>query len=343
MRTIAESLDEPPRPAIIVPGFGVTRLYDPITHRYVWGTPHATMRTHFDDDLDLPPNGHDRLIAQGYVGSRGPINIGWQLMEGLRKFGRYVPERTVYPFYYDWRLSAMDNAARLSKFADDVRRGGKVDIITHSAGAIVALTYVKLLGGGEAVEHLVLVAPAQLGVIDAFRVLVRPERFIRRVFSTALVETWPAIPELLPENGRFLIDESGRTIDFDGWQPESWRSIIKTTPEFERSIVAGRRFRDRLRDTPMPAGVKLSVIAGDCVATAHRALMRRDHSFAFYPRELRENERSLESVLFEPGDGTVPISSARAGGAATLFCDGHQGIAADPNVQHTIIRTLRTP
>ena len=346
MRTMSESFDEPRRPVIIVPGFGVTKLYDPVKHRFVWGTGHATFQTRFADDLDLPTGadntiGHDRLVPRGYVGSRGPINIGWQLTEGLRKFGRYVPEKNVYPFYYDWRLSARDNAAELANLVEEVRAGGKVDIVTHSAGSIVALTYVKLTNGGDNVDHLVLIAPTQLGVIDAFRVLVRPERFIRRVFTAQIVETWPFVPELFPENGRFLVDERGKAIDFDAWKPESWRSIVHTTPAFEQSILRARKFRDELEAAPMPRSVKFSVIAGDCVATARRALMRSDRSFVFYPSELTESERPLEKILFEAGDGTVPISSARAGGPAELFCDGHQGIAADPNVQHTLIRTLR--
>lgn len=349
MRAVAETLDAPPRPVVIVPGFGVTKLYDPVRHRYVWGTGHATVQTRFDDDLDLPVAsdgsiGHDRLQPRGYVGSRGPINIGWQLTEGLRKFGRYVPDETVYPFYYDWRLSARENATRLGELVDRIRRERKVprvDIVTHSAGAIVALTYVKLQHGDDTVEHLVLIAPTQLGVIDAFRVLVRPERFLRRVFSPEIVETWPSVPELLPEDGRFIIDESGRTTEFDAWRPESWRSIIRTTPAFERLIIEARRFRGELRAAPLPATVKVSVIAGDCVATARRALMRADRSFVFYPGELHGTQRGLARELFEAGDGTVPISSARAEGQATIFCDGHQGIAADPNVQHMIIRTLR--
>src|SRR5690242_20415703 len=82
LRTIAEWYGPPPRPVIVVPGFGVTRLYDPVTRQYVWGTPRATVHTKYADDLDLPAGGgHDRLVPQGYVGSRGPVNIGWQLME----------------------------------------------------------------------------------------------------------------------------------------------------------------------------------------------------------------------------------------------------------------------
>ncbi len=338
LRTIAETYGAPPRPVIIVPGFGVTRLYDPVTRQYVWGTPRATVHTEYPDDLDLPESGHDRLVPQGYVGSRGPINIGWQLMEGLRKFGRYTPDKDVFPFYYDWRLSARDNADKLGALVDRVRGGGDVDIITHSAGAIVALTYVKLGGGGSKVDHLILIAPTRRGVIDAFRVLVRPERFLRRVFSNDMVATWPSVFELLPEDGRFLIDEQGHTIDRDLWTPEGWQGIQRISPP---QLANARKLRDELRSTPEPPQVHISIIAGDCVATARRVLMRRDGTFVFYPRELTAAERNLQRIIFDPGDGTVPISSATAGENAMIVCDGHQGIAADPTVHRAIIRTLR--
>ena len=330
----------------MIPGFGVSRLYDPVEDVYVWGTGHATVRTRYADDLDLPvladdSIGHDRLVPRGFTGSRGPINIAYQLTEGLRRYGRYVEGESVFPFDYDWRLSARDNAARLAAFIDRISPHARVDLVTHSAGAIVALTYVKLQHGADRVEHLVLIAPTRRGVIDAFRVLVRPERFIRRVFTPQMVETWPAIPDLLPEDGRFLVDAKGGAVDFDAWQPRSWRAILATTPAFERAIVEARIFRDELRAAPMPPDVKTTVIAGDCVETARRVLMRSDGSFVFYPGELRRDERALQKELFEPGDGTVPISSARTGGDAILFCDGHQGIASDPNVLHTLVGVLR--
>jgi hypothetical protein len=351
LETIAATYEAAPaRPVVIVPGFGVTRLLDPVKNRHVWGTAHATVQRRFQDDLDLPiaadgTIGRDRLVPRGYVGSRGPINIGWQLMEGLRRFGGYTPERDVFPFYYDWRLSARDNARRLGHFIDGIRRGGKVDVITHSAGSLVALAYVKLAGGGDRVEHLVLIAPARRGVVDAFRVVVRPERFLRRVFTPEMVATWPAVPELLPDDGRFVVDEQGHAVAFDAWNAEDWAKFAPFDPQhgraFARSLADARRLRDDLRATPLPADVKLTVIAGDCVETAVRVLARRDGSFAFYPNELRPCEKPLVPALFELGDGTVPISSATAGGTATLFCDGHQGIAADPSVHRALLRILR--
>jgi hypothetical protein len=338
LRTIAEGYEAPSRPVIVVPGFGVTRLFDPVAKRFVWGTGRATMQTRYEDDLDLPPEGHDRLVPRGYVGSRGPVNIGWQLLEGLRKFGRYTPERDAFGFHYDWRLSARENAMKLDAIVDRVRAGGKVDIVTHSAGAIVALTYVKLGGGASKVDHLILIAPTQRGVVDAFRVVVRPERFLRRVFTPEMVETWPFVAELMPEDGRFLVDEDGRAIDRDLWTAAGWRGIARVNAG---QLARARELRDALNRQPMPVSVHVSVIAGDCVATARRVLMRRDGTFVFYPGELLPAERKLLDVIFEPGDGTVPISSADPDRNAMIVCDGHQGIAADPTVHRAILRTLR--
>jgi hypothetical protein len=201
----------------------------------------------------------------------------------------------------------------------------------------VALTYVKLGAGASKVDHLILIAPTRRGVVDAFRIVVHPERFLRRVFTTDMVATWPSVAELLPQDGKFLVDQQGHTIDRDLWTPEGWNGIQHAPLQ----LAAARTLRDALAAHPMPSTIRLSVIAGDCVATAHRVLMRRDGSFAFYPSELQPSERALEPILFEPGDGTVPISSATSDSEAMIVCDGHQGIAADPTVHRAIIRTLR--
>jgi hypothetical protein len=334
----------PPRPVIIIPGFGVTRLYDPVAKRFVWGTPGAAVHTKYEDDLDLPPGGHDRLVPRGFAGSRGPINIAWHFQEALRRYGGYTPGRDAIAFEYDWRLSARENARRLGELVERVRHGGKVDLLTHSAGALVALAYVKLEGGGPNVDHLVLVAPTRRGVVDAFRIFVHPERFVRRTFAPEMVATWPSVPELFPEDGKVFVDEEGKPLDRDLWRtgtlaclpaPKDRQECLSST--FLRDA---RRFRDELAAAPDPPN--LHVIAGDCVPTAHRILARRDGTYAFYPSELRAGEKHLASILFEPGDGTVPIGSATAdGGDALVVCDGHQGIAVDPTVQRAVIRILR--
>jgi pimeloyl-ACP methyl ester carboxylesterase len=320
LRANAATLGEPARPVIVIAGFGVTQLLDPQTKRAVWGTPRSVWRTEHPDDLDLDP--HDRLVPGKWVGSRGPINTGWQLSAGLQKYGGYAE---VHPFHYDWRRSARENVRLLHQLIERIRNGGKVDLVTHSAGALIALAY-----DGDAVENIVMVAPPRHGVVDAFRVFVRPERFIRRTFGPEIVATWPFIFELLPENGRVFIDEEGKPLDRDLWDPDAWPFDVRA------QLANARAFRNELREKRVAA--KLTVIAGDCVPTARRILQRRDGTYAFYPDDLREHERHLAPILFEPGDGTVPVSAA---GEAMLVCDGHQGIAADPTVHRAMIRALR--
>lgn len=310
----------------MIAGFGVSRLIDPVTGRHVWGTPRAVWQRDFPDDLDLDPQ--DRLIAQGWVGSRGPINTGWQIAIALRKYGGYTADRNLFAFHYDWRRSARENARLLGELVERVRGPGKVDLVTHSAGAIVAIAYAQ---DSSHVENLVMLAPVRAGSIEAFRIFVRPERFIRRTFSPDIVATWPFVFELLPEDGRVFVDEGGRSIDRDLWDAASWPFDVA------RQLPAARTFRNAL-GTP---NARVTVLAGDCVPTAVRVLARSDGTYAFYPDDLRKGEEHLASILFEPGDGTVPVSSAKAAGQALLFCDGHQGLAADPSVHRAIIRALR--
>ncbi|HUP49549.1 MAG TPA: hypothetical protein VNA04_12250 [Thermoanaerobaculia bacterium] len=345
LRQNAATLSPPDRVVIVIPGFGVTRLFDPVTKRHVWGTARATVHSGFPEDLDLPPGkdglpGRDRLVPRGWVGSRGPVNTGWQLTEALRKYGGYTVGETIHPFFYDWRLSARDNAAHLGEMVERVSRGRKVDLVTHSAGAVVALTYVKLAGGGDRVERLIMIAPVQRGVIDAFRLFVRPERFLRRTFSAELVATWPFLYELLPAAGTFVLGPDGQPLEFDAWRAETWPRVSAGHLPLPQVLARARAFRDELAAAPMPAGVRAAVMAGDCVPTARAILRRDDGTFAFYPRELRREEEHLRPLMFEPGDGTVPVSSAAGGGDAQLFCDGHQGIATDPNVHRAMLRAL---
>jgi hypothetical protein len=351
----AQFIARPSHPVIVIPGFGVSRLLDPETGRHVWGTPRSVVRSGWPDDLDLPfdPSartiGQDRLVPDGFAGSRGPVNTAFQLVNALERYGGYEQGADVYAFAYDWRLSAMANAERLEQFATEVRRkhrGVRVDVVTHSAGGIVALTWVKLGAGGDDVRNLVMLSPPAAGTIEAFRMLVRPERFVRRSFGPAFVATWPSVPELLPANGRVFIGEEGHRLDFDLWTPATWRQFAIADPAlaalFAASLERAHAFRQRLAGAAIPEGVTVHLLAGDCVPTARAVLLRRDGTFAFYPAELRPGEEHLRQHLFEPGDGTITVSSAVAAPAeAQLFCDGHQGIAADPNVHRAILRILR--
>ncbi|MDX1582001.1 MAG: hypothetical protein R3338_00200 [Thermoanaerobaculia bacterium] len=373
-------LPAPERPVIVIPGFGVSRLRDPVLDQWVWGTPRTTVITSYEEDLDLSSGGsgaisRDRLEPSGFVGSRGPVNTAWQLAIALQKYGGYTIARwseggteppTAYLFEHDWRLSAIDTAERLDELVETVRREHRnpelqVDLLTHSAGSNVALAYLHQFPGASAkVGSLVMVAPPRRGTLEAFKLLVRGEQVIRRRFDPVMAATWPSVFEVLPHDPIMLIHPDGRKEEADLHDPEIWRDLeiglfdpatrmlfeheqdwSKRIDSFERELDRAESFR-RMMLTPVPSGVKVLTVLGDCVPTVDRLLVRSDRSFVFYPDELLPEERDLLSELFAPGDGTVAASSATPldGEDELILCSGHQGLATDPATHRAIIRAL---
>ena len=397
LTSLAPYLEPPARPVIVIPGVGVTRLFDPVTQYFVWGTARNVLHTRYAEDLDLPIDlttllpVRDRLVPRGYVGSRSPINIGWRLSSALVRYGRYEDKPgsngkpTVYSLVYDFRLSSTESAKSLDRLIEKIRKQHgdpslKVDLVAHSAGGLVALTYLKLgiapvedpaswdEGSRQAaakIGRVVLIATPQTGTADALRLLHRPERFVLRLIPQEMISTFPSMLEMLPEDGRFLLDEQGNVIEADLWKAESWKHLelglfipsvarrirLESSPEhydllvrsFSRSLDRARRLRDALR-REIPEGVVVESVAGDCVPTAHHALRRTDGTLAFYRSELRPAEKPLIERMVESGDGSVTVTSATGGdlARAALFCDGHQALASDPHVHRAMIRVLRS-
>lgn len=385
----------PVRPVIVIPGFANSKLCDP-DHYCVWGTARASVHTKYPDDLDLPIDeatltiGHDRLEPRGFAGLHTWMNIGWVLSSSLVRFGKYKPAGSgvpgeVYDLDFDWRLSTEDGARRLDQLIDRIREEHhdpdlKVDIVTHSGGGMIALAYVRI-GTADAehpelwdaasrvaaskVHRMVLLSVPQRGTVEAFRVLVRGQKIVRRDLNPEIVSTFPAVTEFLPSNGRFLVDGEGKAIDADLWDIESWKRLQISIFDPQRAERFKRRhsahaydvlvgaFANTLRhgqafsramNRPIPSGVGVQIIASDCLPTVHRVLMRPDRSFVIYPGELKPEERKLTTFLFEPGDGSVVLSSATGDFKdVALLCVVHQHISEDRNARRTILRTLQAP
>jgi hypothetical protein len=208
-----------------------------------------------------------------------------------------------------------------------------------------------------------MLAAPQGGTIDAFRVMVENERFALRVLFPEWSALFPGLIEILPTDGRALIAEDGSLIEGSLWDVKTWRRLelsifnpsirdrmIERTSlkeyqlharAFEKVLTRGQLLKKAL-GRPIPAEIDIEFIASDCVPTTRRALLRSDGSLAFYRDELRASEESLAAHMFEPGDGSITVSSATAGRPenVSLICDGHQGMALDPSVHRAIIRTL---
>lgn len=323
--------------------------------------------------------GFDRLVPNGsFGGVRASFNIAYHLGSSLERYGRYVDGRThprainaIHFFAFDFRLSTTTNAEKLGSFIDEVRsrfdEPVKVDIVAHSSGGMIALAYTRLGGlgpdAGEAqideaqsevadkVNHVALIGTPQEGTAEAVRALVRGERIGLRKLPTHMMSTFSSIVELLPDDGRVFVGEDGETIDRDLWTPAAWKESGfaiwngRTPSEaekgaFKKSLERARKLRDAL-DRPAPAGVSFSSIAGDCIPTVHRVLLRRDGSTAFYRSELRPGEEALKKLMFAPGDGSVVASSASGTEESpVLLCSAHHPLAGDPSVHRALLRRL---
>lgn len=384
---VTEYLPAPSRPVIIIPGFGNARLYDPVEDQVVWGFIRNLVRTSYSDDLDLPVDGYgtgfgrDRLVPDGtFAGARASFNIEYSLRSALQARGRYVAPETnpespavVYPFAYDWRLSATTNARRLAALVDTIRSRWpddppKVDLVAHSAGGMIALAYLKLggleperpadeihaasLDAASKIASVTLISVPQHGTNETVRALARGEKIFRRELPPSMMASFPALLEMLPSDGTVFIDERGELReDLDVWDPGTWETLgfaifaeHPPSPEeriaFETTLARARALRDLL-ERPMPPGVRETVITADCLPTAGRILLRADRSLAFYPSELRSTETVLRDRMFLPGDGSVEARSARGESRSEqIFCAGHHAIAGDPDVHRALIAAL---
>lgn len=387
MERMTSYVAPPSRPVIVIPGFGNSRLYDSVDQAPVWGLGKTLFQTRYRDDLDLPVDpssgefGRDRLVPDGgFAGYHAPFNIAFSLSSALRDYGNYADPRTspdtagaVYSFAYDWRLSATTNARLLGELIDSIRGQWpdppRVDLVAHSAGGMIALSYLKLGGLGpdastaeidrasraaaSKVSSVTLLGVPQLGTNEAVRALARGDKLFRRELPPTMMASFPSIPEMLPAAGTVFIDESGEPVDLDIWDLSTWETLgfavwdDDSTQElreaFAKSLARARRLRELL-ERPMPEGVRETAIAGDCVPTAKRILLRADRSLALYPSELSGSEAALGNLMFVPGDGSIEATSALGTGSSEqVFCAGHHGMASDPNVHRALLRVLLEP
>ncbi|NLM19975.1 MAG: alpha/beta hydrolase [Clostridiaceae bacterium] len=161
-RVSAQQNDGKGIPIIIVPGIMGSRLYDD-KHQLVWLE---------DSQIDilfksLPGIGQKIKFSSenNKMKVRGNYNKQNHMSKELREYGtrneykaivdfliEEFPERDIYFFSYDWRLSVLQIADKLNKLILCVTKygPGKVDIVAHSMGGLVASAFMKKFADGSA-------------------------------------------------------------------------------------------------------------------------------------------------------------------------------------------------
>ncbi|MGD9923793.1 MAG: hypothetical protein AB7V13_20475 [Pseudorhodoplanes sp.] len=331
---------KPERPLVLVPGLLGSRLCrpdakDPGKTEVVWGTLGALRRfpsirlAHRADATDpVRPCGVVREIV--YLGIYKQ-DVYAPIIRHLQKIG-YREDRNLFVFAYDWRRSVFDNAKALEAFVQEKAPEGKVDILAHSMGALVARAYVIEGNGGDRVARLFSAGAPFHGSVKVFQTVEKGwgplnlamgglDGFRRTMLS------FPSIFELMPRYRACCDNGEGAVFDpssADWWSRLRWDGVDPATmPDLRRTFVRIQKL-EALAVTAMPKGVEDVLLVGVDQRTPERAGFR-----------IADGVSLLEVENTWAGDGTVIRNSAvieRVPLHPTSFAD-HQRILSDPQIQ----------
>lgn len=253
-----------------------------------------------------------------------------------------------YSFGYDWRRDNRDTAKLLKDFItqrlierrEATGKSGKVVIIAHSMGGLVAAWYLFVLGGGDTLRAFIPIGTPFAGSLNAFRLLHEGTKsvYAKSVRFTPIVPDWDSadavmrnmqsLYQLLPTYPCFKAGDELLPLkdvnDFDF-----------LTDYFLDSVDFHTELHSKTKEASLPeATVKA------CLGIGRSTLMQVSPSEA-------ENryETHLEGAIRNDGDGTVPFSSALRLDAIPAQANhfsafGHGGLQTDPEVQLQISATV---
>lgn len=341
----------PEVPVILLPGLLGSRLGLRGQRGLIWGD----VRSFY---VPRDRGRHLQVPAQatcwGDVEARGILEtvpvIPWlyavpvysDLLRHLVEACGYVPGRTLFPYAYDFRRDTLTLVRGLACYLEEVGRASgapEVVLVGHSHGGIIA-SYLARFGirgqeGADCPEHearlpcarvriraVVTLAAAFRGSLDNLRMMIDGYRVaplgfhygpLFHVLARAPIETLP------PPGTPCFEDESGRPLEQDVYQLETWREhrLGIFAPD-AKAGGAGEELEGQMRQLddglfraaglhelfarPLPPGVAPHhVIAGTGFPTLKRAVLGNAASGwrADFTRGLRV-----------PGDGEVDAGSA---------------------------------
>jgi pimeloyl-ACP methyl ester carboxylesterase len=245
-----QKADRPP--LIGIHGMMGAMIVDPKSGLALWGRAKDLLSTTADLRLALPiePGESTDLAPAGSIKQVAGVEIYAGIVRTLTQEGGYTqapstgpaPAAPLFPFSYDWRQSCAANAARLAAFIDDSEKrsggpAGKVDIVSHSMGGLVAKYFIlyggrNVLGerspvpdyaGAARVRKLVMLGTPNLGSASALLSLMEGSRVGLAGFPPDLLATMPSVYELLPSpSAPVLYTPDGKPAPLDIYDAATW-------------------------------------------------------------------------------------------------------------------------
>lgn len=284
-----------PNPVVIIPGYYGTLLIDKAAHdRTIWLTLSGIF--HSGDVLDainLETGDPDRIVSGGIL-EEVQIIGHWapNFYKGLRMFFGSLgfPPEEVISFGVDWRRSLGFNVEQLH---DRISRIGKVNIVAHSHGGLVAREYLRK-HGGELVDHFITLGTPHKGMLETFQAIVEGIDFFKWSKKTVMqtARTFPSAYELLPSDPADGLFRWNSNNNADPFVNNAWADASMKTKLADAGKV--------LADLPRQLPVKTAIIYGTHRDTTALAAGGSNKKLEFKNQPL--------------GDGTIPTVSASGTG-----------------------------
>ena len=112
------------------------------------------------------------VLVHGYLGNRSSF---YPLAAYLRTQG----VGSLLSFSYSATNGIERAAIDLRRFLRERVRGGRIDLVCHSLGGLIARTWLQLLGGSRRVDRCILLGTPQRGTYNAYWLVSRIGRELR--------------------------------------------------------------------------------------------------------------------------------------------------------------------
>jgi triacylglycerol lipase len=112
------------------------------------------------------------VLVHGYLANRGPL---LPLAAYLRAHGH----KQILAYEYTGEAGIEQAAIGLRDFLRERVRGGRIDLVCHSLGGLVARVYIQQLGGARRVDRCITLGTPHRGTYNAYWVASRVGRELR--------------------------------------------------------------------------------------------------------------------------------------------------------------------
>jgi len=112
------------------------------------------------------------VLVHGYLANRGPLLP-------LRAYLRARGHKQILAYEYGGGAGIEQAAIGLRDFLRERVRGGRIDLVCHSLGGLVARVYLQQLGGARRVDHCITLGTPHRGTYNAYWVTSRVGRELR--------------------------------------------------------------------------------------------------------------------------------------------------------------------